>query len=229
MVGLVASLLNNIKVASKISSRVIVFYSGGKDSAVVLDLCCKYFKTVDVVFMYYIPGLSFQDRIIRWAEAKYGMNIIRLPHFELSNFLRYGTFRPSDLSVSIVSIKDVYNYSRDLTQTWWIAAGERISDSIIRRAMIKQSGSIDTKRGRFYPISEWSKADIVDYIKQNRLMVSPESQTLGFSFRSLQPLDMIAIKEHYPTDWMLIKSYFPLVEASIKHHEYFLSKENIDE
>lgn len=220
-----ANLLSSVKVSSKISSRVIVFYSGGKDSAVTLDLCCKYFEHVDVVFMYYVPGLSFQDRIIRWAEAKYGVKVIRLPHFELSQFLRYGSFRPMDLDVPVVSIRDVYTYARSITQTWWIAAGERISDSIIRRAMIKQSGSIDVGRGRFYPIAEWRKSDIMGYIKQNRLMVSPESATLGFSFRSLQPKDLILIKQHYPDDFVRITNYFPLAEASIRHYEYFGRKE----
>lgn len=222
-------LLASIKTASQISSRVNVFYSGGKDSAVTLDLCCKYFEHVDIVFMYYIPNLSFQERILNWAEAKYSKNIIRLPHFELSQFLRYGSFIPPDFDVPIISVKDIYTYTRNITGSWWIAAGERINDSIIRRAMIKNSSSIDPLRGRFYPIAEWSKRDVVDYIKSNRLMISPEYEILGFSFRSLIGADLTSIKQHYPDDYVTITNFFPFVEASVKHFDISKQKESKNE
>ena len=35
----------------------------------------------------------------------------------------------------------------------------------ISRAMIKHSGSIDKKRGRFYPVAYWSKSEVLNYIK----------------------------------------------------------------
>lgn len=94
-------------------------------------------------------GLSFQESILRYYEDKYGIPIHRIPHFELSQWLRYGLFRPFDFDCPIVSVKEIYGYMRANTDIWWVAAGERISDSVWRRAMIKHSGTIDQKRGRF--------------------------------------------------------------------------------
>jgi len=202
-----------------ITNAVLVGFSGGKDSVACLDLCFRYFKRVQPYFMYYIPGLEFQERTLRWYESKYETEIIRIPHFELSSFLRYGTFRNYDLSVPIVKTAEAYNYLREKTGIYWIAAGERIADSIVRRAMIKESSTIDEKRGRFYPIAHFNKAEILAYNKAQKLPVSEESRVLGFSFRSLAPRDMLAIKRAYPSDFEKIKAFFPLIEASVKFWE----------
>ena len=164
-------------------------------------------------------GLSFQEQICRYYEDRYGLPIHRVPHFELSQFLRYGLYRPTDFSVPVVSVKDVYNYLRLNTDIWWIAAGERITDSVWRRAIIKSSGTIDEKRGRIYPVAEWRKEDVVAYIRQNKLKVGVESRKLGFSFGSLQAREVIPVKLHFPADFARIRAWFPFVEAGIVHHQ----------
>lgn len=202
------------------SSRVLVGYSGGKDSAVLLDLCCQRFAHVEAFFMYTIPGMEFQEAMMRWAEQHYGIKVHRVPHFELSNMLRYGVFRHEDFATPIVTTREIYDYAREKADTYWIAGGERIKDSIVRRAMLKRSGSIDMTRGRFFPLIEWSKADILAYIKQHRLPLSPEYRHLGHSFRSLGGTEMLAIKAKFPEDYARIQHWFPLIEGSVKRHEF---------
>mgnify|MGYP000879208665 CR=1 FL=1 len=134
----------------------------------------------------------------------------------LSEFYRYGSFRAEDFDVPIVSVKETYDYMREKTGIYWIAAGERISDSLVRRAMIKHGGgSIDKTRGRFYPVAEWNKKDVMNYIRFRKLFVGRESKVLGFSFRSLEGLELQKIKEHFPDDYKKINACFPYVEASI--------------
>lgn len=208
-------LFRAIETQALITDRILVSFSGGKDSVVTLDLCMKYFKEVQGFFMYQVEGLSFQEAIIRYYEDKYSIPIYRIPHFMLSEWLRYGLFRPYDWNIPIISVKETYAYMRLMTDIWWIAAGERICDSIWRRAMIKSTGTIDNKRGRFYPVAEWSKDDIKAYIRQNKLRVGSESEKLGFSFRSLSGKDIQKIKDFYPLDYEKIKLWFPLIDVSI--------------
>lgn len=212
-------LFRSVETAAAITDRVLVAFSGGKDSVVTLDVCMRHFAHVEGFFMYQVRGLSFQESIIRYYEDKYGIPIHRIPHFELSQWLRYGLFRVPDFDCPIVGVKETYDYMRDMTGIWWIAAGERIADSVWRRAMIKSSGSIDVKRGRFYPLAEWNKADVQAYIRQRRLRVGVESQKLGFSFRSFMGKDLIKIQAAFPQDYARIKQWFPLVDASIIHHK----------
>ena len=62
------------------------------------------------------------------------------------------TYNGRLFDVPIISFLDVYTYARSKSGVWWIAAGERIADSIVRRAMIKGDGGVvNPKRGRFPP------------------------------------------------------------------------------
>jgi phosphoadenosine phosphosulfate reductase len=218
-------LYRSADVAATITNKVLVAVSGGKESVVTLDLCTKRFARVEGFFMYYVRGLSFQENILRYLEDRYGIIIHRLPHFELSQHLRYGTFRPEDWTVPIVSVKQIYDYLREKTEIYWIAAGERIDDSIWRRAIIKQSGSIDEKRGRFFPVAEWNKQEILSYIRQHRLKTGAESEKLGFSFRSFMPEDMLLIRQHYPADYERIKAWFPFMNANVRQYEIYGKRE----
>lgn len=205
-----------IKAQSKITDSVLVGFSGGKDSICCLDLCTRYFKTVKPFFMYICPGLEFQEKTLRWYEEKYQTEIIRIPHFEMSNFLRYGSFRDPDPSVQIVSVKETYDYLRAETGIHWIAAGERVADSIVRRAMIKNSGTVDYKRGRFYPIANWTKKDVLAYIRLRKLKLPSDSKRLGFSFRSLSGSELSVIKDMYPRDYEKILEMYPFAGAGVE-------------
>lgn len=214
-------LFDPLKTQSRVTDSVIVGFSGGKDSIVTLDLCFRYFKRVVPFFMYLVPGLEFQEKMLRWYENKYKTEIIRIPHFEVSEFLKYGSFTLYDQNVDVVGITDTYEYIRQKTGIHWIAAGERCADSIVRNAMIKQSGSIDYKRGRFYPIAYWKKNDVMQYIKLRRLYLSPEQKKLGFSFRSLSGNELAVIKEHYPDDYKKILRVYPFAGAAVERFEKY--------
>ena len=214
-------LFDPIKTQSSVTDSVIVGFSGGKDSIVTLDLCFRYFKNVVPFFMYLVPNLEFQERTLRWYENKYDTEIIRIPHFECSDFLKYGCFTLSDWSVDLVGINDTYAYLRERTGIHWIAAGERCADSIVRNAMIKKSGSIDYKRGRFYPLAYWKKNEVLQYIKQKKLYLSKEQREIGFSFRSLAGNELAVIKEIYPADYEKILKVYPFAGAGVERFEKY--------
>lgn len=214
-------LFDPIKTQSSVTDSVIVGFSGGKDSIVTLDLCFKYFKNVVPFFMYLAPDLEFQEKTLRWYENKYNTEIIRIPHFEVSEFLKYGSFTMADWDIDVVGINDTYAYMREKTGMYWIAAGERCADSIVRNAMIKKSGSIDYKRGRFYPLAYWKKNEVMQYIKQKKLYLSPEQRKIGFSFRSLAGSELSIIKQLYPKDYEKILKVYPFAEAGVKRFEEY--------
>lgn len=215
------SVFESVKCQALLTDSVIVSYSGGKDSAVTLDLCHRYFKTVHVFFMFQVPGLSFQEAVLKWAEKRYGVEIYRLPHWELSHFYRSGSFCKFDPAIPKVTISDIYAHVRQVFGCHWIAAGERAKDSVVRGAMMKKSGSIDHQRGRFFPICYWDKPQIFRYIDHRNLKVSPESTVLGHSFRSMAPEDMAALKIHYPADYERVNAAFPLIGASAARQEMY--------
>lgn len=210
-----------IKTQAKVTDSVIVGFSLGKDSIVTLDLCFRYFKNVYPYYMWLAPGLKYQEEALQKYERYYNTEIIRIPHFEVSNFLRYGTFTLADPDVPVVELNDVYAYLRQRTGAYWIAAGERITDSIVRRAMIKHSGSIDRKRGRFYPVAEWKKKDVVTYIKKKGLYLPEYSRENGYSFGMKNSEDIASFKEIYPDDYKRFLKLYPLAEVAVKRYEFY--------
>lgn len=214
-------LFDPIKTQASVTDSVIVGFSGGKDSIVTLDLCFRYFKRVVPYFMYLVPYLDFQEKTLKWYENKYNTEIIRIPHFEVSEFLKYGSFTMADWTVDVVGINDTYEYLREKTGIQWIAAGERCADSIVRNAMIKKSGSIDYKRGRFYPLAYWKKNEVLQYIKQKKLYLSPEQRKIRFSFRSLAGNELAIIKNMYPKDYEKILQVYPFAGAGVERFEKY--------
>lgn len=214
-------LYDPIKTMAKVTDEVIVAFSGGKESIVTLDLCSRYFKKITAFFMYIVPNLSFQERTLEWYEKKYQIEIMRIPHMDVCEFFHYGSFRPCDFSFPIVSINDIYKYVRLENDMWWIAAGERIDDSIVRRAMMKKSGSIDVQRGRLYPVSAWKKREIMDYIKFHNLYLGQDSRKLGFSYCSLWGKELSMLKQHFPDDYQKVLKLYPFAAAGVKRFEEY--------
>lgn len=212
-------LFDPIKTMAKVTDSVIVGLSFGKESICVMDLCARYFEHVYPYFMYNVPHMSFDERAIEWYQGRYGVEIDVLPHFQMGEMLRYGAFREPDFDVPAVSINDVYSYERGRTGACWVAAGERVDDSIIRRAMILHSGSIDRKRGRFYPLAYWSKRDVYDYIKFHRLYVNGFSRKTGHSFSGLDGKQVESLKRWFPDDYEKCKEFWPFVGAGAKRRE----------
>ena len=118
-----SELFDPIRTMAKVTREVLVGFSGGKDSCVALDICFRYFEKVRPFFMYQVPRLSFQEKTIQIYEKKYGVEILRIPHFETSNFLRYGLYRTPDYEVPIVSTSETYDYLRSITGVYGIVGG----------------------------------------------------------------------------------------------------------
>ena len=87
--------------------------------------------------------------------------------------------------------------------------------------MIKASGSINKKTGRFYPIAHWTKSDVMAYIRKERLYLPKDSRGLGFSFKSLAGEELAWVKETYPEDYKKIIQMYPFAEAAVKRLEYY--------
>lgn len=208
-----------LKTQSRMTDSVIVSFSGGKDSIVTLDLCMRHFGDVSAFFMYIVPGLEFQEVTLRKYERLYGIEIDRIPHPDMATFMKYGTYRSPDDSVPLLKFNDCYDYVRVKTGKSWIAGGERINDSLNRRAMLKSGGSIDLERFRFYPILHWSKNEVVEYIKRRRLYLPRDTRVLGCSFCDLSGETLFNVKKYFPRDYDRILEYYPLASVGVKRYE----------
>lgn len=218
------ALFDPIKTMSKITDSVVVGLSTGKESVVVLDLCHKYFKKVAAYHLHICPDLQFTERTLRWYENKYGIEVLRLPHPDVCEYFHYGSFRQGDLTFPIMSFNDVFHHIRVETGIYWIACGERAKDSVFRLGLINTAGSIDEKRGRFYPLAQWNKKEVLAYIKRNKLKIGDDSKVIGSSFNGLHGKYMLEIKKHFPEDYARLLKLYPFAEAGVRREEERLAR-----
>lgn len=207
------------------TDSVLVGISGGKDSAVTLDLCARHFKHLGAFFYYIVPGLSFQEEWLRATEHRYGITVHRRPHFQLATMYRLGGFRPKSFASDAVpplKVNDVEADLRARTGIEWIVSGERQAESLQRRGMLSACGGLDAKRRRAYPIAFWPVQAVRRYIKWHGLALSADSVVLGRSFGDINSAPVLkAVAERWPEDFNRIREHFPHVEAVLARERFF--------
>lgn len=206
-----------LREGSCVTQKIIVGFSGGKDSVALLDLCKRYFKDVYVFWMYFVNHCMLQDNYFRYIEERYQVKILRVPHYELSMY--YQENRYLDTSIELqqtpqIYFSDVENYVRDFFGVKWIAYGMMACESIERQAMLRNNGGIDYEHAKLYPLAFWNNDKVFRYLKTNNIRLPTE---YDFSTRSVSnPFDpnaQILIKTYYPGDWEKVVDKFPYANA----------------
>lgn len=67
--------------ACSLSDSVLVAYSDGKDSRVVMDLATRYFKRVEGFYMSFVPYLEYINAGLAQAAKQWGVKIHQFPHW----------------------------------------------------------------------------------------------------------------------------------------------------
>ena len=70
------------------SDSCVSFYSGGKDSRVVIDLAVRHFRVVTACYMPFLPGLACVEAMLSEARARWGVEVLQLPHWGLRQCLQ---------------------------------------------------------------------------------------------------------------------------------------------
>ena len=204
--------------AKPFTDEINVGFSCGKDSLVTLDLCRRTFKKVNAFFMWMVPGLGFQDRYLDYIAATFGVNIIKLPHWQLGIMLRANAFRPGSACVQsapILTLKDIEVEVTQRTGCKWFAYGLTRFDSLERNAMLRKCGGLDPKAHRLFPIMHFTRWAIFAYLRQHRIKLPIDYFMFGRSFGRLWPQELQAIKARFPSDYETIQNHFPQIEAQL--------------
>lgn len=204
----------------ELTDEVLVGVSG-KDSLACLELICSHqnpFRRVQGFFMYLVPGLSFQEAYLCYLERRYKISIWRVPHWQLGEMLREGTYRPLTTEASMcpaISIAKMEHYLRARSGIEWVAGGHKICDSLLRRLQVGLHRGMDFRHHRAFPLAYWSNSAVYSYLRQRKIPLPPDYAMYGHSFRNcLLPEDLGPIKQRFPGDYEKIKEVFPYVEAT---------------
>jgi len=210
--------LNIEAIADKINDDIIVMFSTGKDATVMLDLLMRKFPKdrLHVVYLYFIRGLSFKEKILDYYSNQYGITIDQYPTHELTTILRKRTGK-SIYSGNILKQSDMQEVLREKYGTSWIAYGYRTQESIERAQMIKGEAinGIDWRNKKLYPVADWSAANILSWLKKRKLPLTIE---YSFGLRDINmPYGAVLewLKINFPDDYLIALDQFPFLAEDL--------------
>lgn len=196
----------------------IVFFSGGKDSVVTLSLVEKVYSPdkIHLVFMPYCDGLVETDIVAKIARSR-GYEINLYQHWAYFKDKANGAFCPPQGKPK--SIFDIYAEVRADFGELPIFYGAKRSDGMWRRLTTKKDN--DKSRLLYTPIYEWSKYDVLSYIRRKGLDYLKQEGDGRMSGVGLADKYLIWAYENQRQSYEAIKKEFPFVDAVIKRHEFF--------
>jgi phosphoadenosine phosphosulfate reductase len=211
------------------TDKVLIAYSGGKDSLVMLDLAVKAGLQVEAFHMYFLPDMDYSQHWCDFARKRWGITVREYLHWDTIELLREGVFRAEALKMRRVTIGDIEARVRKDSGFEWIGWGLKSVDSLERRGMIFSwpNGVCNTARGKvFTPIKNWNHKDVKAYLTRNGIPIpktDDESGNRTGNGISLDPSCMHWIRREWPEDYKRILKVFPFASAQADRHEAFLA------
>jgi hypothetical protein len=216
-------------VARLTGGRVLLSFSCGKDALGGYLQLRRHFTTIDLLYLYLIPGLSFVEEALAYYEQTFGQHITRLPHPSLYRMLNEGLYQTPDryevirqLDLPDFDYDDCYRVYREdhgLDESVFAASGVRAADSPDRRVAIKRHGPVNYSRRSFFPVYDWNKARLLDEIRASGIKLSGEYRLFGRSFDGIDYRFIKPIRDQYPADYERIKQFFPLIDVELHRYE----------
>jgi len=192
-------------------------FSGGKDSLCSLDLLIKEGFKVVPYYLYRVAGLEITNRLCALAEVRYGVEVVRLSHFDLAHRYRNAVLQPHwvelDGVVPALNMRAIDDYMRSTYDLEWLVYGWRRSDSLSRGLTLASNHGMDPAGGRVFPLARWNRQDVLAYLK---LVGIPQPPSFGLNEQGgvdFRPVALAYLKERFPNDYAKIKECFPFVET----------------
>jgi len=214
------------------TDSIILFYSGGKDSIVLLDILAKKFEKVHCVFMFFVENLRHQAPLIDFAKRYPNVIMHQYPHWELSEFFQngIGTFHNIRQNLKTINQRDIEDNIKNITNIKWAAFGLKEKDSIKRLMMLRsfKFDAINEKSGQVHPLSKWSNKECYAYINQNKL-IKPINYTPGSKSDGVTISGSVLyyLKNNYLDDYQKIIKLFPFAELNLfKYEKELLEKQS---
>jgi len=194
-------------------SGVAVMFSCGRDSVVMLDLFMKRAPEAvsEVVFMYYCPGMSYEEKILRYYENRYKIKITRIAHPDVSYYVNSRKAKGRRLKIA-----DIEKLLKADHGAEWVAWGFRKDESLQRRGQLSMAeNGIDWKYRKLFPIADWSKKLVERYVTQNKLLLPPEYKNGMRDLNTFKGDSLLYIYNNYPEDYERLVSTYPDIRGEL--------------
>lgn len=205
--------------------ETLLAFSTGKDAIAAWLAVRLHFERVHPYYLYLVPGLEFVEESLSYYEKFFGCRIARLPHPSLHRWLNGYMFQPPERCQVIeqaklpdfdyTDIRKVLIEDKGLDAGILVADGVRAADSPMRRIAIMTHGPISRAQGRYHPIWDWKKADLIAAFRKAGVKLPEDYKLFGRSFDGLDLRFLLPLKKHRPRDYRRILEWFPLADLEV--------------
>lgn len=212
----------NLRKAAETTDAILVAYSDGKDSRVVMDLCVRIFKRVEAFFLYFIPGLECEQIGLAQAERRWGVKIRHYPDFRVivgamkAGMYCHPSYKRDDLPQ--YKLEDAYQAARIDSGIRLIATGIKKSDSSFRRRFL---AATKDKPDIIHPLIEWNKYDVLSYLQTRAIPVPDGGSGATSSGVDLSVKSLLWLHDTWPDDFRRLCEYFPFAEAVVWRRKFY--------
>jgi len=208
--------------------EILVSYSGGKDSLAVMEMCVKIFgaSRVKAFFWYTVPDLEVCNKQMRFCRERWGVDPVQIPHWDMVKCMANGLWcdaTPGLDDMPELDLKLGYAYALSVTGSQIVATGMKEADGMPRRhffANIRDSGNPFWHR-LVHPIREWSKKDVIDYLKANSIPVPEAEKGAVTTGVGLVHDALCWLHDKHPEDFQKLLRWYPYAMAAIKRRDWF--------
>lgn len=217
--------LHELEKLSQTHEAIIVSYSTGKDSMILMDLCSKKFKRVIALHMYFVKGLAYIEGGLDYARARWGCEVMQIPHWLYVQAIKtnqYCNYTNAE-SLADVNLSDLYKLAMQKTGARLVATGARKSDGLWRRRWMKNIRKSANYDGVIFPLQDWLKLDISSYQKTHNIPM-PELSTTGRGDAtgiSCNNESILWLYDRHRDDFDRMKRVFPHIDAVVARRELY--------
>ena len=186
-----------------------------------MDMALRTFDRVEGFYMWFVPDLEFINEGLAAAERRYGIKIHQFPHWSACTAMKNGVYcNPwwgrDDLPE--VKLADLYAYAMRSTGIPLILTGAKKADSGWRRRFINNTKHWDSI---IYPLVEWTKLDVLSYLKGRRIPLPDNSAGGVAGGVALVPHELMWIYDNHPDDFWRMAKFFPFIEALVWRRKFY--------
>lgn len=215
------------------TDTVLLAFSNGKDSIGAWLALREHFRVIPF-YQYYVPGLEFIERSLRYYEQFFGVpEMVQVPHRKFWLWLDEHAFHGPESAAAAAAVDEcdipdyrVYDIAQWLREDLdipdaYLAISLRSADNLSRLVQIRQRGAVNHNLKTFFPIHDWKDAQLADEIARDGVKLPVDYRIFARSFEGLRNEFLAPIKEHFPSDYERIKAWFPWVEMELMRHTMY--------
>lgn len=220
-----------IKAVRNQTDSIILFHSAtGKDSIMLADVCFDHFNNVQLVYMYFVPGLTHIQKYIQYTEIKYNTTFLQVPHYALGSYIKTGYMGiKKDEKQKKYNLSDIAEQVKVKTGIDWVMMGFKMADGLNRRLMLRgyEMNSINQNNKKVYPLSEWKNNQVLQYIENKQLLQPLKYNNLRSQDQDISNIEYLKwLENNYPEDLELTFKYFPSCRQKLYEYRYQETREN---